>query len=703
MQTLLYGATIFLGAWLLFLVQPLIGKYVLPWFGGAPAVWTTCMLFFQTLLLAGYGYSHILTGRIAPRRQPLVHLFLLSVTLLLLPIIPSDAWQPTAEQSPVWRIMGLLLITIGAPYLLLAATGPLLQVWFSRERDGGSPYRLYSLSNFASLLAIGCYPFVIEPRLSLNFQARGWSWCYGLFALLCMTVAVRVFIQERGRATANTAAIPEGAPLKEEEPPSPGNRLLWLSLAACGSIMLLASTNQLCQDVAVVPLLWLLPLGIYLLSFILCFHHERWYSRRIFLPALILTMAQACYILYEGVFAELLVQIASYSITLFVCCMICHGELYRLRPSTRFLTSFYMMVAAGGALGGISVTVAAPRIFKGFWEYHLGLFLVCLLVVVILFGDKRGRLYRGNPLWAWTLLNGGLVALGVSLAVHIYDTKKDNLEMTRNFFGVLRVLDQDKSDPGSHKFTLMHGRIEHGFQFQDREKRYWPTSYFGPDSGIGVSIQFHPNRATEPEQQDPLRVGVVGLGTGTIATYGQEGDVFRFYEINPAVAQLSEKLFTYRRDSGARVEVVLGDARVSMERERRQGQSQQFDILAVDAFSSDAIPVHLLTQECYRTYRYHLKPDGILAIHISSRYFDLHPVVLGMIEVDRTPGMETLFVSSVRSETLGIDRSDWVLLTKNHEFLNAEGLRLMSRQWPTDTPPPAIWTDDYSNIFELLK
>jgi hypothetical protein len=698
---LLYGVTMFLSAYLLFLVQPLIGKYILPWFGGTPAVWTTCMLFFLTLLLGGYSYAHALASRLPLRRQAQLHLFLAAATLLLLPIVPSPAWKPMDGQSPILRILCLLLVSIGAPYFILSSTSPLLQSWFSRTRSGASPYRLYSLSNFGSLLAIIMYPFLVEPALSLTRQAAIWSWSYAAFVFMCVLLSLGVQRASERETRAQGGA--GGAALHGEPRPNPGSRILWLALTACSSLMLLATTNEICQDVAVVPLLWVLPLALYLLSFILCFQHERLYWRPLFVPGLAAAIAWTCFILYGGVFVNLRLQILSYSLTLFASCMVCHGELVRLKPGPRYLTSFYLMIAGGGALGGVLTTLAAPYLFKDLWEYHAGLLATAVLTLIVLFRDSKGPLYLGRPAAVWAGLYLSVAALAFALTMQIRQSMENSVETARNFFGVLRVLDSDKDNPALRHLTLMHGRIDHGFQYLDQEKRYWPTSYFGPDSGVGLAITLHPRRWAGDYQQRNLRIGVVGLGTGTLATYGAGRDYIRFYEINPEVVRLSDKYFTYRKDSSARIDVVLGDARVSMERERQRHEPQMFDVLAVDAFSGDAIPVHLLTRECFQIYSYHLKEDGILAVHISNRYFDLSPVVRNMATLNPKHELQALWIDDPGNEAQGTDATDWVLLTSNEQFLASPDIKKVIHPWDNPVPPPQLWTDDYTNLFRLMR
>jgi hypothetical protein len=758
----LYGATLFLSAFLLFLIQPLIGKHILPWFGGTPAVWTTCMMFFQALLLGGYGYAHALVNQWSPRRQALVHLSLLGISVIIIlwfSILPSPAWKPTGDQAPILRILGLMSVSIGAPYLLLSATSPLLQSWFSRMRPDSSPYRLYALSNLGSLIAIISYPFLIEPAMRVSIQAKVWTWVYVAFALLCIFLSRKVSVTPAGSTSAGD--VPDSEAGNPERKPGLGQHILWLSLSTCGSVMLLATTSQLCLDVAVIPLLWILPLALYLLSFIFCFQHERLYWRPLFLGGMAVSIAWTCYVLHGGVFVALAWQITSYSLTLFLCCMVCHGELVRLRPKARHLTSFYLMVAVGGVLGGLLVSVAAPSLMNNYWEYHYGLLAVAFLALVVLFLDRKGPLYQGSTtavgviwgaiwtawivlallladriwlswrfyaglagivlltiallahdlrgrricgrpvrVWAvWGLLAMSWIGLSVTLGSHVQKVMESSVKAARNFFGVVRVLELNQEDPEEHRYTLMHGRIEHGFQFRDQLKSNWPTSYYGRDSGIGLAIGQHPRRL----QGDPLRIGVVGLGTGTLAAYGEPGDTIRFYEINPLVLRISDEYFTYRKDSRAHIEMVLGDARISMEKERQEGASQQLDLLAVDAFSSDAIPVHLLTRECFEIYRYHLKQDGIMAIHISNRYFDLSPIVRNLAANAVGQALEALWIDARGNDIQGTDSTDWILITANRSFLENPRIKEMVSPWEEAAPPSRIWTDDYSDLYHLLR
>jgi hypothetical protein len=693
---ILYAATMFFSAFLLFLVQPLLAKYILPWFGGSPGVWTTCLLFFQVLLTAGYGCAYLLSTRFNRRGQSAVMLGLLLLTIALLPITPSKTWIPQDVSTPTWHILRVLFASIGASYFLLSSIAPLLQSWFAHHWPGASPYRLYTLSNFGSLLAIVSYPFVIEPLLGLGFQTRLWSLLYIAFAVLCGTCAWTMW---KGTPVDKSPAATDEH--KARETPALAARVLWLVLPALSSIMLMATTNQLCLDVAVIPLLWLLPMGLYLLSFILCFHSERWYWRIGFGIALAGALAQTCVVLNRGIHIAVQLQIISYCFTLFICCMVCHGELVRLKPQPRFLTSFYLMISAGGAFGGVFVSLIAPHVFKAYWEFHVALAGIAFVFLAVLFRDRNSYLFAGRPGWAWALLGILFLALITALGIQVRSGLADSITVKRNFFGVLKILKEEPENPSKHRTVLMNGRIEHGYQFSAEDKRYWPTSYFGPNSGIGIAIRFHPRRLDPTKRH--LRVGVVGLGTGTIAAYGEDGDYFRFYEINPDVLELSDAYFTYRKDSPAQVDVVLGDARISMERERSERKHGQFDVLAIDAFSSDAIPVHLLTRECYQNYWYHLKQDGILALHVSSRYFNLSPVIRSLAENDMANRPRAILIEDVGRAMQETDATRWILVTANKVFLDNVDVKGAVTPWASEDSRRLVFTDDYSNLFSLLR
>lgn len=700
-----YACAIFLSALLLFQIQPVIAKYILPWFGGTPAVWTTCMLFFQVTLLIGYAYAHLSIRLLSPRRQALLHGLLLLGCLALLPVIPAEAWKPAAGSSESWGILALLAVTIGGPYWVLSANTPLLQAWFSREKPGASPYRLFALSNAGSLLALVSYPFLVEPGLSLRMQVYVWSGTFVVFAAFCGWCAWRVF---RSNELADGAPASPDSPAPQEASDPPArlggfDRVLVLLLPACACVLLLATTNQMSQDLPVVPFLWVLPLALYLLSFIICFDRERWYWRPLWIPLLAASLGGIYYALHEGVDLSSFGQVGIYSGDLFVCCMVCHGELARLKPHPRFLTGYYLLIALGGALGGVFVTLVAPRLFRGFWEFQGGLVACGLLLVVVLF---RGRSGQAERLWRKGLRFGVgaaglglLVFLSVKFVRQVRTDLEDVLVLSRNFYGVLRVDVVYEPDEGLELVQLTHGRIYHGTQFLDDDYRYYATSYYGPGSGIAAADDALRTRARNDGRPANLRTAIVGLGAGVVAAYGREGDYLRFYEINPDVIRLSDEYFSYRTDSPAVSEVVLGDARLSMEREIDRGEPGRFDVIVLDAFSGDAIPLHLVTREAIAIYLHHLKPDGVLAFHVSNRHVELEGLIRGLAgEADK---MDVLIETA--DDSFGYDSSTWVLVTACPKLMDLLEQQPCYLPWPDDKYAPVVFTDDYSNVFQLLR
>ncbi len=660
----------------------MMGRFILPWFGGGPAVWTNCLLFFQALLLAGYAYAHWLGSRPSLRVQTSVHVALLGASLLFLPILPrADLWKPASASDPSGRILLLLTATVGAPYLLLSSTGPLLQRWFALSEPRKSPWRLYALSNFGSFLALFSYPFVLEPYLRLHTQAWMWSALYAAFAVLCAFAAWSF----RNRMPAAPAPDPDSDPAPR---PTLWTVLFWLGLAMCGSTLLLATTNQISQEIAVVPFLWVAPLSIYLLTFILAFEHPRWYRRALFAVGAGIFGPAACAVQVAAVGLNARVQLGIYLLTLFIVCLLCHGEVARSRPAPRYLTGFYLAIAGGGALGGVFVALIAPNIFTEFTEYPISLAAACLLGFV-------GWL-RTGALKQWTSSNFAvrvpLMALligGLTSVVAMVTNNSAALASVRNFYGILRV--KETVDSNGALRMLTHGTIRHGFQYLRGEKAAWPTTYYGPHSGAGIVL----NALVKPGR----RVAVIGLGAGTMAASGRPGDTFRFYEINPAVEEIANTWFTYLKDSKARTEVVLGDARVQMERELARGQSHDFDLIAVDAFSSDAIPLHLLTAECADIYRGRLRPGGLLLLHISNLLLNLEPVARGLA---RHLGWKAVTFQSGEEVDTGESSATWVLVTNNAEFLLQPGMA-QEVSWTGKDGRPITWTDDFASLWHVLK
>ena len=551
-----FCVAVLVSSFLVFQVQPLISKFILPWFGGTPGVWSACMLFFQSLLFLGYAYAHFSIRYWSAGRQVAVHAVLLIVAAATLPIAPDVAWKPNGSESPIGRILGMLTMSVGLPYFVLASNSPLLQAWLRKANPEATPYRLYALSNVGSLVGLLSYPFVFEPLMTNDTQAKFWSAGFGLFAVSCLWCGWRAF-----RASERSSD-----PFATDEPsPTWLDKSLWFGLSVCASTMLLAITNQVCLDVAVIPFLWVIPLSLYLLTLILVFDHDRWYPRHGFVMALAVVVTCVTLVLFQGSGLPILVQLGVHFGALFVCCMVCHGELAKLKPNPRHLTSFYLAMAAGGAAGGVGVSLLAPLVFERLMELQLGLVACALCVLGVLYRERSYLTKYGRPIWAWTAVV--VSSLGL-LRSYAGETQNDELATSRNFFGVLRVLRENKHDPDHAEIQLVHGRTIHGRQFVSPEKRRWPTAYYGESSGVALALR-NSTRATN------RRCGFVGLGVGTLATYGTPSDTFRYYEIDPDVLRLACEQFTFLSDSAARQEFVLGDARLMLEAE----SSQAFDLL----------------------------------------------------------------------------------------------------------------------------
>lgn len=746
-----FGLALFLSGLLLFQVELIIGKYILPWFGGSPAAWITGMLVFQLLLLAGYGYAHLIATRVKWKTQVLAHLCIVAGSIMLLvlcgvvwpsPITPPSTWKPDGAAHPEFQALAIMLASAGVPFFVLSATAPLLQHWAGRFGGKCNPYRLYAFSNLGSLLALCSYPVLIEPYFRLHVQAWAWTMGYLLFALGVCACAASV----SGRGVmAASESVESHEPLADRAMA----RLYphWLALAACASTALFAVTNVMCQDVASVALLWVVPLSVYLITFVICFGTPRWYIRGVFhsllAAATILAFCARCT-------HSIPFQLPAYTLALFAIGMVCHGELARLKPSDAGLTRFYTAVAAGGAMGGIFVAVVAPRLFAGFWEFELSLWGANALLVLTAYRDRSSWWHSRKPWlgivllgaaflipWAANRVNpiiGAMMqelsyyralvlvafpALSILAILTLRDRRQSAARVTqvyaiamlalyayafgafirwrsagsvarvRNFHGVFLV-QRDR-----FMTFLIHGATYHGAQYRGPANSLRPTLYYGPGSGIGTFLNSRgANSAT------PMRMGVIGLGAGTLAAYGRPGDYIRFYESDPDILRLSQgphPLFTYLKDSPARLDVVLGDARLSLKREAANGNLQRFDVLVADAFSGDAIPVHLLTREAVETYLKHLEgPDGVLAFHITNASLDLRPLI---ISLGREFHLAAVPLVGYDRDTQGTN--EWVLLSRNRHLLETpELLRLQPSPEPDLNTP--VWTDDYSNVWQLI-
>jgi hypothetical protein len=679
----LYAVTIFLSAFLLFQVQPLIAKMILPWFGGSAAVWSASLLFFQLLLLAGYAYAHVSIRFLKPRVQMLVHVVLLLGSCALLPILPNPVWRPSQAGDPTARILLLLTATIGLPYFLLSSTSPLLQAWLVRRTGSKVPYRLFALSNFGSMLALVSFPFLVEPTLATRQQAFWWSGGYIVFALLC------AFTAWASRAASAENPNQVAAEPEYGERPSAWQLLFWVLLASCASVLLVSVTNHMSQNVAPIPLLGVLPLALYLLTFIFAFESDRIYQRWIFIPLLAPALAGMAYMIYaeDGNF-NIKYAIPGFAAGLFICCLFCHGELARRRPAPRHLTLFYLMVSLGGALGGIFVALIAPRVFRIYWELPLGMIACGILAMIAVWSLRLPKL------GAWPLRAFILIAVAVLAGYFVRQERrlsKNLVLQARNFYGPLEVRDDLPTEDYAQR-TLLHGTIDHGSQLLDPVLRYVTTSYYAKRSGVGRAM-------SALQAKGPIRAGVIGLGAGVLSNYGRKGDYFRIYEINPLIQRIAQTLFTFYPHSPADKAILMGDARLTLERQLANEGPQNYDILAVDAFSSDAIPVHLLTREAIQLYFRHLKPEGVLALHISNRYLDLKPVCEGGAAA---VGREAWVVDDEGDEASYLSSSTWVLVTSDLSLYQGKFFKDATISQFHAKKGFRPWTDDYSNLFQIL-
>ena len=663
-----YAATIFLSSFLLFLVQPIIAKQILPWFGGSAGVWTTCLVFFQSILLAGYAYADW-TTRLGPRRQMLLHVALLALSLLSLPILASSGWKPQGDEQPILHILLLLSATIGLPYFLLSTTTPLLQAWYWRRFRTVVPYRLFALSNLASLIALLGFPVLFEPVFDLNTLGWGWSFLFAGFAVLCAGTA---WLSINGFEAAARQDSTRAEPLSLKP------QLRWLALAAMGSVMLLAVTNHITQNISSVPFLWVLPLALYLVSFIFAFDHPRWYLRRVYIAALVILLPAMAYAI-----PSLDLQIAAplYLAGLFVSCMVCHGELARLKPDPRHLTRFYLMISLGGALGAVLIAIAAPLVFSGYFE--LGIALVFLGLLITLRVRKIARVA------AALVTIASLVLVGRGAQEYMDGVRV----MERDFYGVVRTVDHPIPVPYR---SMYHGSIMHGGQLLGDSFRNTPSDYFGPGSGYGRV--FESMREMGPKK--PLEVGIIGLGAGVVAAWMRPGDTLVFYEISPRVIEIAQREFTFLHDTSARTEVVLGDGRLSLERE----PARRYDVLGIDAFSGDSIPMHLVTREAMAIYLKHLKPDGVIVFQATNRFVDLLPVVKRLAGEF---GMEAMNVADMPEDASDgpgywYSSTDQIVVTRNRKLLDWP--RIAEAAEPIDDRPGLpTFTDAHHNLLRILK
>ena len=668
---LLYGTTIFLGAFLLFLVEPMAAKQLLPTLGGSSAVWLTCLVFFQVTLLLGYLFAHWLTRRSHAVWRRALYFVLLAdacVFLVLRGLVPSGLSQHA--DHPVTAIFAALSVTIGLPFLLLGATSPLLQMWFFRTEGGSVPYRLFALSNAGSLLALIAYPTLVEPNLTLQLQRTLWTWGFLIYVALCLALALKT-------QTAASPDLPdEPLALKTRA----RERWLWFLLPMAAAMQLSAVTAHLTVNIAAIPLLWMLPLAVYLVTFILAFEFPAFYRRGVVVRLLVVMLASLGYAISKtDVSLPIGVAILFFLVECFFACLFCHAEAYALRPQRGSETTlFYLLIAAGGAAGTFFIGIASPLIFSANYDLAITFFVTAVLAVAVTWHDG----------WPQRLLWSTASVLLFVFAIMLHTAyARDAILEVRNFYGTLRVKEM-VTPQGDPMRMLLNGTIQHGTQIFAPELNRTPTTYYAVDSGVGIALRL----CCEDRARN---IGVIGLGTGTIAAYGHPGDRIRFYEINPLVPAIAQNLFTYLRDSAAQLTIADGDARTSLTREA----PQRFDVLAVDAFSGDAIPLHLLTTEAISLYKKHLAPDGIIAIHVSNQYLNLAPEIA---QLAIASNMQSRLIERPGDDATGAYRSTWVLLSNSPTFFNRPEVAAVAQETPT-TPRLRPWTDDYSSLLPILQ
>jgi len=692
-----FSITIFLSSFLLFQIQPIMGKYILPWFGGTSTVWTTCMMVYQFLLLGGYIYAHRVAG-LTLRRQVYLHVSILGVSVLLFaylwmkwntPITPGQDWQPVDGTVPILRILEILMLCIGLPFLLLSSTSSLIQNWSSIISPDKSPYGFYMISNIGSMLGLVTYPLLFEPYLHLRTQAFVWSGSYVAFTLICGACALVVLRKKHGQP--DKAAVPAstGAETgtRDKTLPSGVRQATWLVLSFLPCALLLATSNEMTQNIAPVPLLWVLPLALYLLSFIICFSPFGKPFYKVFVFMIIICSFLICMIIQDPTKFGITIALSILSCALFFSCMLCNTLLYSLRPAAVHLTRYYVIIALGGALGGIFVGLIAPLTFKAYYEFGLCLIAVCLIAIGILLRERKA--WSRFPWTAMVFFSVIVLFLLSVIATHV---PSHTIFRSRNFYGAVSV----RSLPGPHgwvRHSLLHGRIAHGVQILHSPVESKPVSYYAKEGGVGYAMQRFSFR--------PYRIGVIGLGAGMMCTYAQTGDYLKFYEINSDVVKIARnpEFFSYLSACSATVDMVMGDARISMERELKSGKPQNFDVLVIDAFNGDSVPVHLLTREAFKVYLAHLAPAGIIAVNVSNTYLDLVPAVWAQKKHFDLDGAVIFCRKNYRTCA---DASNWVLLSRDSSFFLMPEIRKVALR--TDVIRQVEgWTDDYSSLLPAVR
>ncbi|MEM9367446.1 MAG: fused MFS/spermidine synthase [Planctomycetota bacterium] len=676
---------VLMGAFLVFQVQPVISKTVLPWYGGTPAVWTTCMLFFQVLLFAGYLYAHALRSWLSPRWQAVTHLLLMLLAVAMLPIAPSADWKPDPTADPMGSLLMLLSAHVAVPYFTLASTGPLVQAWLSYRRSDAAVYRLYALSNIGSLAALLSYPFLVEPFLSIHFQSNVWAWLFATFVIVMSWLAVRLITR-----TNELVAVTEvdhsdsgqtGSPI-ESKASHRWHILAWIGFPNLASILLLVITSHVCQDVAVIPFLWVLPLSLYLLTFIISFDSPGWYRPKPIAVLSILGFILMSIDSHLSAGLRMPTEVVGSMMLLFGVCLLCHGETARLKPNPKHLTLYYTLISAGGAIGGITVAMLCPWLLNDYREFPIAIAVSMGMAATAFLMTDHWKQIGCN----WSRLNWNLATIPGLLLLTIgfvaLMSRDDSIENRRNFFGVLRV----ESQPGVVR--LVHGSTVHGIQMNQPHANV-ATSYYGVQSGVGQTL------AALMSEHERLEIGVVGLGCGVLATYQRESDRMDFFEINPDVIEIANQHFSFLKNAKGEVHSHLGDGRLLLQTQ----EDQRFDLLVLDAFSSDAIPAHLLTLEAMQLYRSRLKQDGILAIHVSNNHLDLVPLTQRLASEIGFASREVKSRGATKTQTRP---ARWVIATGNREWLECDSRRAWRTASKHELANAPLWTDQQHNLASVL-
>lgn len=670
---MLHLITIFLGAFLLFLVQPLIAKVILPSVGGGASVWTTCMLFFQAMLFLGYGYAHLLSRYFRFKQQLTIHSALLLIACLLYWLLNQAAFEVKSVENPMVDIFLYLLKSVGLPYFLLSATGPLVQKWLVVTGSNKNPYRLYSLSNVASLVALASFPFLFEVQFSLSSNRMLWGILFTLYVIVFVFWLVQLSKENSKLEKVEERQVTEQFGL--------GTKLLWLLYSAIGVVVLVSTTSAMTQNVPPVPFLWILPLALYLITFIVCFRTIVWYQRSYFQIGMALVSVIAIMMYFTGTQFDIHSQVLLYSVILLTACLVCHAELVKLTPSKEHLTSFYLYIAFGGVLGSALVSLLAPVIFEQFYEYPLVFSLIFVAVGTSIVKEKSINFSS-----VVSYLFAGALLVGVWYLDSLYH--QTSIYKARNFYGVLSVKDIPVGEQTERR--LIDGTTSHGSQYLSAQDIPTPLSYYRKNTGVAIGLE-------TLSQDKAIKVGLVGMGAGTLAAYGNDGDEYHFFELNPAVKSAANEYFSYLNTSPAKTDIVLGDGRVSLQRLANQGKLQAYDAIVVDAFSGDSIPQHLLTKEAIALYLSHLHDDGILMFHISNSHLDIKPIMSAL------SGEFALQARYFYTKAKNINEHDteWVWLTNNERALNGGLSKIYGR--PLRTEQRVLWTDQYSNLFSILK